>query len=225
MVVQLFEAEALCKQMGRVKSSSTASRGSLLLLLIPVVSVLFAAVAAERRRISIPDDLSDVVDEEEDEDWKKWGQKTTRSEDLLPPPDFSKMNHSEIQAEMMKHHTGPAFGFVKLRPGAVRSREDVPVIAMKWSNVIRTGSIEARFMAVDRNTIMFTMERGQDLEEFKEFVLSQPEAYEMKIGEHFFRRDGDPPLDQVIDKLNREKSAGDAKHSSDRETDPSNDEL
>ncbi|KAI0513950.1 hypothetical protein KFK09_009982 [Dendrobium nobile] len=92
--------------------------------------------------------------------------------------------------------------------------DDVPVIAMRWSNLIKTGSVEARFMAVDRHTIMFTMERGQDLKEFKEFVLSQPEAYEMKIGEQLLRRPGDPPLDQVIEKLNREK-----------ETNHSNDEL
>ncbi|KAL0920523.1 hypothetical protein M5K25_009664 [Dendrobium thyrsiflorum] len=195
--------------------SHSPSRGVLfLLLLFFVLPLLFLKAAAGKRRVSIPDDLSDVVDDEEDEEWKKWGQKNTRSEDLLPPPDFSKMNPAEIQTEMMKRHTGPAYGFVKLRPGAARSRDDVPVIAMRWSNLIKTGSVQARFMAVDQHTIMFTMERGQDLKEFKEFVLSQPEAYEMKIGEQLLRRPGDPPLDQLIEKLNTEK-----------ETNHSNDEL
>lgn len=44
-------------------------------------------------------------------------------------------------------------------------QEDMPQIAMRWSKVLRTGSVEAKFMAVDLSTIMFTMERGQDLEE------------------------------------------------------------
>ena len=36
---------------------------------------------------------------------------------------------------------------------------------MKWTQVLRTGAIEARFMGVDLNTIMFNMERGQDTTE------------------------------------------------------------
>ncbi|KAG0454388.1 hypothetical protein HPP92_025692 [Vanilla planifolia] len=185
------------------------------------VSVL-AEAAAGNRRVSVPDDLSDVVDNEEDEEWKKWGQKATRSEDTLPPPDFSKMNPAEIQVEMMKRLTGPAFGFVKLKPDVSRSRDDVPMIAMRWSKVIKTGSVEARFMAIDRSTMMFTMERGQDLEEFKEFVLSQPEAYELKIGEQLFRRAGDPPFEEVIDRLNR---MGDNLHTREKEPRHVNDEL
>jgi hypothetical protein len=35
---------------------------------------------------------------------------------------LSKMHLSEIQAEMMKRHSGPAFGFVKLRLGVKRTR-------------------------------------------------------------------------------------------------------
>ncbi|XP_020581056.1 uncharacterized protein LOC110025112 isoform X2 [Phalaenopsis equestris] len=154
-----------------------ALRFLLLSLLLPL---LFSVAAAGKRRVIISDDLSDVEDEEEDDEWKKWGQKKTRSEDLLPPPDFSKMNPAEIQDEMMKRHTGPAYGFVKLRSGAARSRDDVPVIAMRWSNLIKTGSVEARFMAVDRHTIMFTMERGQDLKEDNKHIRIHEDDYRME---------------------------------------------
>lgn len=41
----------------------------------------------------------------------------------------------------------------------------VAEIAMKWTKVLRTGAVGARFMGVDRSTIMFTMERGQDTAE------------------------------------------------------------
>lgn len=39
----------------------------------------------------------------------------------------------------------------------------------------------------------------------KDFILSQPEAYEVKIGKQDFRRPGDPPLDEVLEKLKQEK--------------------
>ncbi|KAJ4951133.1 hypothetical protein NE237_027965 [Protea cynaroides] len=163
-----------------------------------------------KRRVHIPDELEDVIDDEEDEAWKLWGKKSTPSQDLKfdppPPMDFTKMDQSQIQAEMMKRHSGPSFGFVKLRLGTPRSPDMVTEIAMKWTKVLKTGSIAANFMAVDTNTIMFTMQRGKDTAELKEFVLNQPEAYEMKIGDHIFRRPGDPPLEEVIEKLRNEKN-------------------
>ncbi|EMS63341.1 hypothetical protein TRIUR3_00515 [Triticum urartu] len=48
------------------------------------------------------------------------------------------------------------------------------------------------------------MERGRDMRELKEFILGQPEAYEFKVGDQFFRRPGDPPLDQVIEMLRKQ---------------------
>lgn len=79
-------------------------------------------VEGGQRRIHITDDLDDVVDDEEDESWKEWGKKKTASRDFdLPPADLSKMELSEIQAEMAKRHSGPAMGFVKLRLGVRRT--------------------------------------------------------------------------------------------------------
>lgn len=49
----------------------------------------------------------------------------------------------------------------------------VAEIAMKWTKVLRTGAIGARFMGVDRSTIMFTMERGQDTAEVCLILLIQ----------------------------------------------------
>lgn len=44
--------------------------------------------------------------------------------------------------------------------------------------------------------------------QLKEFVLNQPEAYEIKIGDQVFRRPGDPPFEEVLEKLqsNRDKT-------------------
>lgn len=41
----------------------------------------------------------------------------------------------------------------------------VAELAMKWTQVLRTGAVGIRFMGVDLNTIMFNMESIKDLEE------------------------------------------------------------
>ncbi|WVZ55476.1 hypothetical protein U9M48_006130 [Paspalum notatum var. saurae] len=164
-----------------------------------------AALGAKRTRI--PDDLRDVIDDEEDDDWRHWGAPSSRGPGRGdgPPPDLSRMDPAALQDELIRGQTGPSFGFVKLRPGARRSREDMARIATRWSNVVRTGSVEAKFVAVDFGTLMFTMERGRDILELKDFILSQAEAYEFKIGDKIFRSHGDPPLDQVLEKLQKKK--------------------
>ncbi|KAK4411412.1 hypothetical protein Sango_0214200 [Sesamum angolense] len=87
-------------------------------------------------------------------------------------------------------------------------QETVSEIAMKWTKVARTGAIEAKFSGVDVSTIMFTMQKGQDALELKEFLLSQSEAYEIKIGDQLFRRPGDPSFEEVFEKLQAEKYKG-----------------
>ncbi|CAL4937637.1 unnamed protein product [Urochloa decumbens] len=175
---------------------------------LAAVFILCAAaeVALGAKRVAIPDDLRDVVDDEEDDEWRNWGASHSRGRGDGPPPDLSRMDPDALQAELLRGQTGPSFGFVKLRPGTPRSREDVMGIATRWTNVLRTGSVEAKFVAVDFGTLMFTMEKGRDILELKEFILSQAEAYEFKIGDKIFRRPGDPPLDQVLEKLQKEKS-------------------
>ncbi|XP_010055112.2 uncharacterized protein LOC104443430 [Eucalyptus grandis] len=182
----------------------------LLLFLISSRSPEFLRPAgAAHRRIHIDDDLDDVVDDEEDEAWRRWGQKSTSppedDEGFDPPPDLSSMDLGEFQEKMMRRHSGPTFGFVKLRLGVPRTRDMVSEIAMKWTQVLKTGAVEVKFMGIDLNTIMFTMVKGQDTLELKEFLLDQPEAYEIKIGDQAFRRPGDPPLEEVLETLHKEK--------------------
>ncbi|KAI3498287.1 hypothetical protein L1887_34059 [Cichorium endivia] len=172
----------------------------LLILLILIVFGNSGVLGGKSARIHIPDELDDVVDEEEDEAWKEWGRKKKVTEESFDPPpeDFSEMDLAKMQDEMMKRQYGPSFGFVKLRLGVRRTPDMITEIAMKWSKIARTGAIEVKFMGVDVSTIMFTLEKGQDTLELKEFILSQPEAYEVKIGDRLFRRPGDPSFDDVF---------------------------
>ncbi|KAF7050784.1 hypothetical protein CFC21_059102 [Triticum aestivum] len=182
-----------------------ARPGTLVLVAGAVLLLLLCGAAMGAKRAAIPDDLRDVVDDEEDEDWRRWGAGSgTRDVPDRPPPDLSRMDPAALREEILRGHGGPSLGFVKLRPGVRRSREEVAGIATRWSNVLRTGSVAAKFVAVDFGTLMFTMERGRDMRELKEFILGQPEAYEFKVGDQFFRRPGDPPLDQVIQMLRKQ---------------------
>lgn len=194
--------------------------GTLALIFVLLIATgtggFYRLAEGAKRRIHVADNLDDVVDDEEDEAWKEWGKKksTTRPQFDPPPDDFSNMDVAEMQSEMLKRQVGPVFGFAKLRIGPRRTPDMVSEIAMKWSKVARTGGIEANFMGVDVSTIMFTMEKGQDAIELKEFILSQPDAYEVKIGDQFFRRPGDPSFDEVFSKHESEKSGEDHdKHS------------
>ncbi|XP_057780559.1 uncharacterized protein LOC130999092 [Salvia miltiorrhiza] len=176
-------------------------RHLLLLFLLLIAAGKFKFADAAQRKIHITDELDDVVDDEEDDDWRQWGAAKRPDFDPPPPTDFTKMG--EMREENMM---GPVFGFVKLRPGTRRTSEMVSEMAMKWTKVARTGATEARFSAVDLSTVMFTMPKGRNVLELKEYLLSQPEAYEIKIGDQLFRRPGDPTFDEVFHKLQMEKA-------------------
>lgn len=103
---------------------SSVLRPTFLLLFLIISAAndrLFPLAEAGKRRVHITDDLDDVIDNEEDDDWKNWGAKKSPDPDFNPPDfDFSQADFTEIQSEMIKHQTGPAFGFVKLRLGDSR---------------------------------------------------------------------------------------------------------
>ncbi|CAN7008035.1 unnamed protein product, partial [Brassica oleracea var. botrytis] len=194
-------------------------RSSLLCCIVfLLISSFYGSVEAGKRRIEITDDLDDVEDNEEDESWKTWGNKAAALPEFDPPPDFSNMGFDQIQEEMAKRTFAPVVGFVKLRLGVQRTKDMVVDIAMKWTKVLRTGGLGVRFMAVDRSTVMFNMQNGKEVTELKEFVLSQEEAYEVKIGKQEFRRPGDPPLDDVVDKLKQSKDDEDGEKDDDGES-------
>ncbi|CAN7081691.1 unnamed protein product [Brassica oleracea var. botrytis] len=105
-------------------------------------------------------------------------------------------------------------------------RSDMVVeIAMRWTKVLRTGGLGLRFMAVDRSTVMFNMHNGNEVTELREFVLSQEEAYEVNIWKQEFRRPGDPPLDDVFEKLQAKQSKDDEDGNGKSENDVTKDEL
>lgn len=56
---------------------------------------------------------------------------------------------------------------------------------------------------------LFRMSHTLSCQQLKEFVLDQSEAYEIKMGDQFFRRPGDPSLDEIIQKHNSEKGKED----------------
>lgn len=183
---------------------------ALFLMLTMVIGTgnLYQFAEGGKRRIRVTDDLDDVIDDEEDDSWREWGKKKSTTPDFDPPPeDFSELDPSKMQEEILKLQLGSVFGFVKLQLlGFPRTSDMVSEIAIRWTKIAGTGGIEAKFMAVDRSTIMFTMEKGQDVIELKEFLLSQPDAYEVKLGDQLFRRPGDAPFEQVFNIYQSQKN-------------------
>ncbi|ESR33661.1 hypothetical protein CICLE_v10006561mg, partial [Citrus x clementina] len=117
---------------------------------------------AGKRKVHVTDDLDDVVDDEEDDDWKEWGKpKVSGLEEFDPPDlDFDGMDIPQMQEEMLKRQCSLVFGFIKLRLGTPLSVAEVMEIATEWSKVLKTGSIEVKFMVIDFITIMFTLQRS-----------------------------------------------------------------
>jgi hypothetical protein len=102
---------------------------TLFLFLLLLISLNSHFALAGKRKVHITDDLDDVFDDEEDDDWKEWGKKPSPS---FAPSDFTKLDASKIQEEMMKRHSGPVIGFVKLRFGVRRT----PVTTFSSDSII-----------------------------------------------------------------------------------------
>ncbi|KAK1420202.1 hypothetical protein QVD17_21604 [Tagetes erecta] len=193
----------------RQATAALFSLANLRLLFFLLVLIIFgnSGVDGTKKRVHIPDDLHDVEDNEEDETWKLWGQKKkmTKEEFDPPPENFSDLDFNQMQNEIMKRQVGMSYGFVKLRLTDHPSPDMVSHIAEKWTNLARTGAIEVTFMGFDLTTVMFSLHNAQNTYEIKEFVLSQPESYEIKMGDRFFRRPGDPPYDDLLKELHKRK--------------------
>ncbi|KAI3494926.1 hypothetical protein L1887_36973 [Cichorium endivia] len=175
----------------------------LFFFLLLLIAIGNSGVGGTKKRVHIPDDLDDVEDNEEDEAWIEWGQKKKMTlEEFDPPPEnFSDLDFSQMQGEVLKRQVGQSYGFVKLRLTDHRTPDMVSDIAAKWTQLARTGAIGVTFMGFDLTTVMFTLQNAQNTLEFKDFLLDQPEAYEIKIGDSFFRRPGDPPFDNLLKEL------------------------
>ncbi|CAI9288378.1 unnamed protein product [Lactuca saligna] len=176
------------------------------LVLLIVLGNSGVGVSGTEKRVHISDDLDDVEENEEDEAWIEWGQKKKMTvEEFDPPPEnFSDMDFSQMQNEVLKRQVGQAYGFVKLRLADHRTPDMVSDIAVKWTQLARTGAIGVIFMEFDLSTVMFTLQNAQNSLEFKDFLLDQPEAYKIKMGDQFFRRPGDPPFDNLLKKIYEE---------------------
>nr|GFB78035.1 mesoderm development candidate 2 [Tanacetum cinerariifolium] len=88
-----------------------------ILYMILFIAFVTINVTATKKRVHIPDDLHDVKDNEEDEAWIEWGQKKRMTvEEFDPPPEnFSDLDFTQMQEEVMKRQVGQSYGFVKLR--------------------------------------------------------------------------------------------------------------
>ena len=120
-----MKSQALIYDFTQLNLASQMCKAIFITMLVALLLVgrSFLLDSVHAKKVHIPDDLDDVVDNEEDEEWKAWGKpKPKPSPPFEPPPDFSNLDPSEIQEEMLKRHMGTAMGFVKLRLGVPRTK-------------------------------------------------------------------------------------------------------
>eukprot|EP00897_Mesotaenium_endlicherianum_P000323 jgi/Mesen1/10291/ME000079S09706 len=164
--------------------------GALVLSLLYAIPLVSGGLT--KPRLHIPNDLDDVIDDEEDENWQAWGKdkQAPSLERKGGGLDSSKVNTAS-------RAKGSAFGFVKLQHDPLRPKEDVKRLAHIWTNILHTGQTKARFYPIDSHTMYVKIEDDRQIKDISEFVLEQYDAYELKIGDEFYRRAGDPPLSDV----------------------------
>uniref|UniRef100_A0A7S0N8F7 Mesoderm development candidate 2 n=1 Tax=Pyramimonas obovata TaxID=1411642 RepID=A0A7S0N8F7_9CHLO len=174
---------------------ATAGVGAMLALVL-LISLTAEPVSGLKKRISIPDDLSDVVDDEEDEEWQDWGRRKKKEPEVEQEAPFEIGNGPiDVKKLMNQQAKGPQLTFARLRPDPTRTKEEVDEIGAKWSALLRTGGMSDQVYAIDEGTILISIVDGIYMDEIKEFVLSMDEAYEFEWKNQKFRRPGDPPLE------------------------------
>eukprot|EP00270_Netrium_digitus_P009452 TRINITY_DN286_c0_g1_i6.p1 TRINITY_DN286_c0_g1~~TRINITY_DN286_c0_g1_i6.p1 ORF type:complete len:295 (-),score=62.89 TRINITY_DN286_c0_g1_i6:191-1075(-) len=177
---------------------STMARKVSTLRLIMLLSTVFGVSSVLSKKYKVPDKLDDVVDDEEDGEWKQWGQRKFPEVPKSVRKD-GKMDLSVLDEYDSAVFKGPAFAFCKLRYDPERTKEDALRIAMKWSDLIKAGSVHSKFQVFDKNTLLVHIEDDRTVMEVKDFVLEQPEAYEFKLGNSLYRRPEDPPSSEFWD--------------------------
>eukprot|EP00898_Chlorokybus_atmophyticus_P001170 jgi/Chlat1/2053/Chrsp17S02526 len=184
-------------------ASSASSSAWLLLLSVTLLLLLNEFADAHRRRIHVTDDLSEVVDDEEDEDFKAWG--ATKPKPEPEPMDITNMmqmgddGKPDISAMLAAQQQGPAMGFVKLKPGTTKRQSDLEQLAAKWDTLIRSGMIQPKFYPIEENTILITVESGKELLEVRQFILEQPEVLHLDWNQQRYTLKGNKIVTSAID--------------------------
>jgi len=91
----------------------------------------------------------------------------------------------------------PTITFIKLRPDANRTMEDAEALGKSWTEFARSGQVSAQFYGAGPDQLVVVVEDGAAAVKLRDFILSQPEAYEWEVERQQFRRAGDPPFDQL----------------------------
>ncbi|GBG69167.1 hypothetical protein CBR_g3867 [Chara braunii] len=140
---------------------------------------LFLSVMVAKPHVRIPDNLEDVVDDEEDEEWRRWGRFKSYPPKNDPDTlvDFSGMGANEV---VRSSRPRGAICFAKLREGAFATKEETRAAGTRWSDVMLSGGLYHKSYVVDENTVAFTPEDTDMVDEMKRFLLLQPEISEFQ---------------------------------------------
>jgi hypothetical protein len=158
------------------------------------------------------DDVADVLSEDQQE----YQRIEARKNAPVDPSDFD-MSDPSAWISTSQASAGPTMMFAKLRTptlkaiaegnvGGVWAKEDTQMKASMWKELLFTGGVEVTCYDIEWDTVLVTLQRGWNGLQLKEFLLKQPETWQVTWDQHKFSPPGlDPPPEVKVMKTKKKK--------------------
>eukprot|EP00899_Mesostigma_viride_P023793 jgi/Mesvir1/4599/Mv15826-RA.1 len=152
-------------------------RLSAIICMLCIAGVFLQPAFALKKKVHIPNDLSDVIDDEEDDEWKNWGKKKGKPKKAEAPPADEPFdpNNFDVSSIMNKRDKGPWMGFAKLKAtDPPRTKADADAVGRDWAQMIASANVGAQVYAIDEGTLLISCNDGTPSSELRDFVLKLP---------------------------------------------------
>ena len=137
------------------------------------------------------------------EDQLEYQRIETRKNAPADPDDFDMSDPSAWLAQGMAT-SGPTMMFARLRTNTLKGiangnvggkwgKEDTQMKAGMWKELLFTGRVEVTAYDIEWDTVLMTLQRGWNAMQLKNFLLKQPEVWQVTWNQQKFTPDGIAP--------------------------------
>ncbi|CAG9466047.1 unnamed protein product [Pedinophyceae sp. YPF-701] len=194
-----------------------------LALAVLLIHAVVPSVDAKKRRITDDDPLIDP--DETDEERKAWGiptyeermEKKRKQGGGLDINKLQKMSRKNPSDMAFAAITGSELCFVRLRPDASRSKEDVDRMASMWSGALRSGANTDTIYVLDADNVILSVDGAEQAIETKNYLFTFDEVYEFEIKGQKVRRPEDTVPHDQLEGVREAREAREAKDKAEME--------
>lgn len=159
------------------------------------------------------DAVADVLSEDQLEYQRIEARKNAPSD----PDEFDMSDPSAWLAQGMAA-SGPTMMFARLRTNTLKGiangnadgkwgKEDTQMKAGMWKELLFTGGVEVTAYDIEWDTVLMTLQRGWNAMQLKNFLLKQPEVWQVTWNQQKFTPDGiEPPPEPPSPKKKKKKA-------------------